>query len=63
MSRDKSNLELKRELRKIQAFTLEWNALSYFPNDIDVTDECIYWIFQQRYDFIDREFFQVSMKT
>ena len=28
-----------------------------------MTDECYIWFFQQQYNFIDREFFEVTMKT
>ena len=43
-------------------FTLAWKVRVYQPDEIDVTDKCVVWNFNQLFDFTDRGLMTVKLR-
>ena len=55
------NASVKKWLRGVWYFTLGWSFEVHYPNNIEVSDDCYYWSFLQKYSFIDRGTITVTL--
>ena len=57
-----STSSVRQWLRKVMYFTLAWRVRVYQPDEIDVTDKCMVWKFNQLFDFTDRGLMTVKLR-
>ena len=58
----KDNTEVKEWLREVWYFTLGYSFKVHYPLNIDASNACYDWTFQQTFDFTDRGTIIVSLQ-